>query len=214
MPRKSNEDDRRSETIRAVWALVASRGIEGATIERVAGLCSFSKGVIHYYFDSKKALLLAAFQAYLEAYDGEIAAKLAALGREPCALEVLEAVIDSTLPPFSMEDVEPGELPALGPGEPLSPRYKARLFIQFFSLAVREREFAEVVRLSYERQGAAIEACFPALGPAGAREASASLMALIDGFSLHRVLGYLPSGLPEHAELGRRFAAGFSRRAL
>jgi AcrR family transcriptional regulator len=206
MPRQHSKDERRAETIRAVWALVASHGTEGATIERVAELCSFSKGVIHYYFDSKRALLLAAFQAYLEAYDGEILARLGALGREPDAGEVLDAVIDATLPPFSPSDVEAAELPPLGPGEALSPRYKARLFLQFFSLAVRDREFAEVVRLSYERQGTAIEECFVAQGRLGAREASASLVALIDGFSMHRVLGYLPSGLPPHAELARRFA--------
>jgi AcrR family transcriptional regulator len=213
MSRPHNEDLRREQTIRAVWASVASHGIEGTTIERVAELGGFSKGVVHYYFESKKALLLAAFQAYLEAYDGEIIERLGALGREPGAKEVLDAVIDSTLPPFSPEDLEEAELAPLALGEALTPHYKARLFLQFISLAVRERDFAAVVSASYERQGAAIAECFAALGPEGARDASASFVALIDGFSLHRVLGYVPSGLPDHAELARGYAQLVSTRS-
>jgi TetR/AcrR family transcriptional regulator, transcriptional repressor of bet genes len=207
-------EERREATIRALWASIARYGTEGTTIDGVARIAGFSKGVIHYYFDSKKDLLLAAFQAFLEAYDTEILAALSALGREPEGSEVLEAIIASTLPPFFSEDIEAAELPVLKPGEALSPRYKARLFIQFFPLAMNDRDFAARVKESYDRQGAAIAECFASLAPAAAPEASlaaaAGLMALIDGFSFHRVLGYLPEGLPEHAELARRLVKTLS----
>jgi len=203
------KEERRSATIRAVWSLIASRGIEGTTIEAVAKCADFSKGVIHYYFDSKKDLLLAALEAFLEAYDAEILASLSALEHEPGGSDVLEAIIEATLTSFFPEDIEAAELPVLKPGEELSPRYKARLFVQFLPLAMNDCDFAAAVTKSYDRQGAAMAECFAALMPAASPEerlsAAASLMALVDGFSLHRVLGYLPEGLLEHAELARRF---------
>jgi TetR/AcrR family transcriptional regulator, transcriptional repressor of bet genes len=209
MSRMNKREERRDSTIRAVWASIARTGTEGTTIDAVAKIAGFSKGIIHYYFDSKKALLLAAFKAFLEAYDAEILAALSALGRKPDGADVLEAIIAATLPPFSLEDIEAAELPILGPGEPLSPRYKARLFIQFFPLAMNDRDFAATIKESYDRQGAAMAECFASLAPAAipgeCLAAAASLMALVDGFSFHRVLGYLPEGLPEHAELAGRF---------
>jgi len=207
----SKDEGRRAATIRAVWAAVARHGIEGTTIDRVAEFGGFSKGVVHYYFASKKELLLAALEAFLAAYDAEILDALAGLGRQPTAKEALEAIVVSTLPHFSPQDGEAAELPLLAAGEPLSPRYKARLFVQFFPLAMNDRDFAAVVKKAYDREGADIAACFAALLPAAPRELpsalAASLVALIDGFSLHRILGYAPAGDVDHAELARRYIA-------
>ncbi len=204
MPKGSKGEERRDATIRAVWASIARHGVSRTTIDGVARVAGFSKGVIHYYFESKKALLLAAFKAYLESYDLEILASLGALGRQPDGKEILGAIIASTLPPFSLEDVEEAELSVLGAGEALTPRYKARLFVQFFPLAMGDRDFAVTLKESYDRQGAAMAECFASLAPESSPEArvaaAASLMALIDGFSLHRVIGYRPEGLAEHAE--------------
>jgi TetR/AcrR family transcriptional repressor of bet genes len=215
MPKQEREAERRDATIRAVWAAVARHGIEGTTIESVAAIAGFSKGVIHYYFESKKALLLAALEAFLQSYDREIEMRLAesaTAGRGgELAGKALEALIDATLPPFSAEDTEAAELPPPGAGERLSPRYKARLFLQFFSLAISDRDFAAVVARNYERQGEAIAASVAALEPGAPRasvlERAACLMALVDGFSLHRVLGYLPEGIAPHGDLARGYLA-------
>ena len=157
--RQHSNEEKRDTTIRAVWAAIARYGIDGTTIDCVASLAGFSKGVIHYYFDSKKALLLAAFAAFLESFDSEIFGILGSLGREPDASEALEAVIRSTLPSFSPEDGLAAELPIPNAGEILSPHYKARLFVQFFILAMGDRDFAAVVARSYERQGRAVAKC-------------------------------------------------------
>jgi TetR/AcrR family transcriptional repressor of bet genes len=176
----------------------------------VAEIAGFSKGVIHYYFDSKKALLLAAFEAYLKAYEDETVALLTPLGREPSAREVLEAIVEAALPPFSPEDLEAAELPLLEPGAPLGPRYKARLFVQFYSLIVTDQDFARTAASVYARQGEFFVQCFESMVPKSegprAQSYAAGLVALIDGFSLMRVIGYLPAGLPEHAALVKLLA--------
>jgi TetR/AcrR family transcriptional regulator, transcriptional repressor of bet genes len=210
MSRPHREDERKEETIRAVWASVARYGCSGTTIERVAEIAGFSKGVIHYYFDSKKALLLAAFEAYLKAYEDETVALLTPLGREPSAREVLEAIVDSALPPFSPEDLEAAELPLLATGAPLGPRYKARLFVQFYSLIATDQDFARTAANVYARQGKYFVQCFESMSPSSGSQSAlsyaAGLVALIDGFSLMRVIGYLPAGLPEHAALVKLLA--------
>jgi Transcriptional regulator len=209
MSRPHREDERKEATIRAVWACLVRFGAEGTTIDRVSELGGFSRGVIHYYFESKRALLLAAFEAYLSSYDAEIYERIGKLGREPDARSVLDAVIDSALPPFEPSDLEAEDLPVLRPGERLTPKYKSRLFVQFFGIAMGDKGFAEVFERSYQRQCAAMAQCCAALAPgaseAGAMAVAAGLAALIDGFSLHRVLGFMPSGANEQLELARRF---------
>jgi len=211
VPRPHKEEERKEATIRAVWAALVRYGVEGTTIERVSTLGGFSRGVVHYYFASKRELLLAAFEAYLSSYDDEISARLEKLGRAPEPSAVLDAVIESALPPFAPEDLEAAELPLLGPGESLPPKYKSRLFVQFFGIAMGDSDFASVFRRSYERQCAAMAGCYAAISPeaseAQAMAAAAGLAALIDGFSLHRVLGFIPAGLPEHVELAKLFSA-------
>lgn len=210
--RRKREIERKDEALRAVWASIARFGTGGTTIERVAELGGFSKGVIHYYFASKKDLLLSAFEAYLTAYEDETIALLTAAGSVPDSAAILRAVVDVSLPPFSPTDLAAAELPLLAPGEPLGPRYKARLFLQFFTLAMTDPDFARVAAGVYGRQGEYFAECFASLSPASGREGAISsavgLMALVDGLSLHRLLGYSPAGLPDHAELVRRLALG------
>jgi AcrR family transcriptional regulator len=211
MSRPHKEEERKEATIRAVWAALVRYGVGGTTIEKVSALGGFSRGVVHYYFASKRELLLAAFEAYLSSYDAEIQARLQRLGREPDAAAVLDAVIESALPPFDPGDLEAAELPLLGPGESLPPKYKSRLFVQFFSIAMGDRDFASVFKRSYERQCAAMAGCYAAISPEASKTeamaAAAGLAAIIDGFSLHRVLGFIPAGLPEHVELAKLFSA-------
>lgn len=207
MAGKEREELRREETIRALWASIARSGIEGTTMEAVASTAGFSKGVIHYWFASKKELLLAGFEAFLDSYDREIEARLAALGHEPSWMDALDAIVDAILPPYSPADAEAADLPLLAPNEFLSPRYKARLFIQFFAQAINDPDFGAVVARSYRRQGEGIAGCLAGLEPgleAGRVSAqAAAFIALVDGFSLHRVVGYRNQDLPDHGELAR-----------
>jgi TetR/AcrR family transcriptional repressor of bet genes len=223
MTRPHREEERKEATIRAVWASVARYGCTGTTIERVAEIAGFSKGVIHYYFDSKKALLLAAFEAYFKAYEEESIAMLAGLGREPSAEEILDAIVDVSLPAFSPEDFAAAELPLLEPGESLGPKYKSRLFVQFYSYAMTEPDFSRAAATYYEGMGETLagylERLFPSAGAEpdeGRRRAlsyAVGLMALIDGLSFQRLIGYMPAGLPDHGRLARRLAIEPARRA-
>jgi len=213
MARPHHEEERKEATIRAVWASVARNGCSGTTIERVAEIAGFSKGVIHYYFDSKKALLLAAFEAYFDVYEEETIAALASLGREPSAVEILEAMIDVSLPAYSPEDFAAVELPLLGPGDRLGPKYKARLFVQFYSFAMTDPDFARAAAKVYERMGGYLAEWLSVAAPGDAEEGRPSpmalavgIMALIDGLSFQRLLGYSPEGIPDHAALVKKLA--------
>ena len=97
MSRPRREEERRDATIRAVWACIARFGAEGTTIERVAEIGGFSKGVIHYYYDSKRSLLLAAFEAFLASYEREILLRLEGQAE---AGDMIKALLDSTLAPL------------------------------------------------------------------------------------------------------------------
>lgn len=207
MASPEREEERRNATIRAAWASIARVGVDGTTIDAVASIAGFSKGVIHYWFASKKDLLLASFEAFLASYDGEIASRLSSLGREPGWKDALDAIIEAILPPFAATDIEAAPLPLLGPGEALTAPYKARLFLHFFALAITDPDFGSVVAKSYLRQGEAIARCLaglqPSLRPEKVKEQTAAFIALVDGFSLHRVVGYREAGLSDHGSLAR-----------
>lgn len=228
MASEQREMERKDATIRAVWACVARSGVEGTTIDAVASVAGFSKGVIHYWFADKKELLLASFDAFLASYDREIADFLSRLGRAPTAREILEAVADACLPPYSPADAAAAPLPVPAAGERLAPAYKARLFLQFFSRAVSDPDFAAVVAANYERQGRAIGSCLASLDPGAPADViagrTAEFVALVDGFALHRVLGCLSvggaGGEPDgsHAAILRRWidrvAGGNDQRSM
>ena len=52
-------DDKAARIVDAMRASVAARGIAGATFDQVARSAGVSRGLLHYYFGSKKRLLVA-----------------------------------------------------------------------------------------------------------------------------------------------------------
>lgn len=62
MPKKVDHEQRRREIVEAAWRLVARGGFAAATMREIAAEAGFANGALKYYFDSKDALLIAAFQ--------------------------------------------------------------------------------------------------------------------------------------------------------
>jgi AcrR family transcriptional regulator len=62
MARRSVELERRAQILKATCAAVADGGLLNLRIADVARRAGLSNGSVHYYFDSKEALLRAAFE--------------------------------------------------------------------------------------------------------------------------------------------------------
>ncbi|HEY0484800.1 MAG TPA: TetR/AcrR family transcriptional regulator [Mycobacteriales bacterium] len=62
MARRSVEVERRRQILEATCAAVADGGLRNLRIADVARRAGLSNGSVHYYFDSKQALLRAAFE--------------------------------------------------------------------------------------------------------------------------------------------------------
>jgi AcrR family transcriptional regulator len=64
MPRPHVEEERRQQILAATWHVIAGSGFRSLRVSDVAKRAGVSSGMIHYYFDSKRDLLKAAFEEY------------------------------------------------------------------------------------------------------------------------------------------------------
>jgi len=61
VPKIVDHDKRRVELVEATWRIIASRGIEGATMREIAAEAGFANGALKPYFPTKDDLLTFAF---------------------------------------------------------------------------------------------------------------------------------------------------------
>ncbi|ALE04863.1 TetR family transcriptional regulator (plasmid) [Arthrobacter sp. ERGS1:01] len=67
MPRLVDHQERRRSIIETTWQLIASHGIDNASMRDIARECGYAApGVLAYYFPNKDALLLAAYELICE----------------------------------------------------------------------------------------------------------------------------------------------------
>ncbi|MDP5225749.1 MULTISPECIES: TetR/AcrR family transcriptional regulator [Arthrobacter] len=62
MPKIVDHDRRRIELVDATWRIIASRGIDGATMRDIAAEAGFANGALKPYFPTKERLLDFAFE--------------------------------------------------------------------------------------------------------------------------------------------------------
>ena len=177
---------RRAQVIGAVFAQMAESGLEGLTLDRVAARARVSKGVVTYYFKSKRRLLLESFRDLLESYYQEIVSRIRP-GMP--ASELLLAIIRETLAPGGAHG---------SPGSGPSPEDYSKVLIHFYQKSVLDQEFRQTLLEMYGlfqdstreviRQG--IEQ--GELRRVDPEEAAYGLLALLDGVLLHGALGFRP----------------------
>jgi len=95
MPRLVDHDARKRELLDASLALVASEGIEAATLRRLARAADCTTGAITYYFEGRDALLVAMLR---RAHQTTGARMLRAAGRGASPRDRLWAVLMEALP--------------------------------------------------------------------------------------------------------------------
>jgi AcrR family transcriptional regulator len=95
VPRPSVEAERKAQILNATCAAIAESGIRDLRLTDVARRAGVSSGTVHYYFDSKRSLLHAAFVHNFQ-HSLERRAAVIAAGGTP--LELLTRLVESYAP--------------------------------------------------------------------------------------------------------------------
>ena len=95
MPRPHVEEERRQQILEATWHVIAVSGFRSLRLSDVAKRAGVSSGMIHYYFDTKRDLLKAAFERY---YEHSIERRQWVMETGTGPLELLKRIVESYLP--------------------------------------------------------------------------------------------------------------------
>lgn len=83
MPRPSNTKERRSQIARAFIELMATKGYERSSMSQLAITAGLNQGLIHYHFQNKQEILLAAFSELKQQYNQRLEQQLAVCENTP-----------------------------------------------------------------------------------------------------------------------------------
>ena len=83
MARPSNTEERRAQITRGLLKVMAGRGYDGASIADIAKAARLSPGLVHYHFDSKQQILLAALHELVARHEAKLEQRLATAGGDP-----------------------------------------------------------------------------------------------------------------------------------
>ena len=119
MPRPANTNERRSQIIEGLLAVMAERGYDGASVNAIAKAAQLAPGLVHYHFGNKEEILVAAVRRLASDH----AARLSALD------ELAESPVAARLTRFI--DLH------LGVGEYADPRALA-CWVMVFGEAIRK----------------------------------------------------------------------------
>jgi AcrR family transcriptional regulator len=162
---------RREEILRATIRCLAREGYSGLRMKDVARAAGVSQGILHYYFDSKRAILLAALDKVVDDLDARLRPLL---GAAPDARAQLRAVIASCL---ALADEN---------------REYWIVFVEFWGEMMHDRELSRVNATLYRRMRRALGAVVARgvraslFRPVEPEEAGSVILALVDGLSLQR----------------------------
>lgn len=95
MARPSVEVERREQILEATCAVIADVGLQALRLSDVAKVAGMSSGTIHYYFDTKRELVNAAFAFN---FSRSLERRQWILDVDKPPIETLRAIVDSYLP--------------------------------------------------------------------------------------------------------------------
>jgi TetR/AcrR family transcriptional regulator, transcriptional repressor of bet genes len=85
MARASNTDERRDQITRAFLKVMARHGYDGASIGEIAARARLAPGLVHYHFDNKLEILLAAMRLLIAEHADLLETELARAAPDPAA---------------------------------------------------------------------------------------------------------------------------------
>ncbi|MFT4226582.1 TetR/AcrR family transcriptional regulator [Micropruina sp.] len=173
MPRVVDHRQRRDELVDAVWQLIIEHGLPGATIRAVAERSGWSSGAVRHYLPTREAILDAAAQ------------------RVGAVIEQRVRAVDPSAPPL---EVLAGILIAVLPTDESS-RRASEVWLAFVGQAVSDRAIADAQGILYRDLNQLLVEVLTqvtTLGyevDGGPDAAAAELQALVDGLTVHVLLG-------------------------
>ena len=156
--------DTRQQAIDAAFHVIAESGVQGATYRKIAAQARLSPGTLTYHFPSIDDLLLAAFRQFADTISQGFHARMqAADGPE----QACEAVVDLIC------------------GEVWPTTAHLLLSFELYAMAARNHAYRTVMHQWMAQSQAALQLCFDA-------ETARMMDALIEGLTIHQVLGAKP----------------------
>jgi AcrR family transcriptional regulator len=169
MPRPNVEAERREQILLATCAVISEVGMHEMRLADVARHAGVSSGMVHYYFDSKRAVLVAAFEFN---FTRSLARRHALLESKQASLDLLTRLVESYLP---------------GSEETLT---AWRVWAELWAEALRDQEFQAVNERVYDEwRQLVVEIITRAQEDGSARagdpvELANMLIAMIDGLAI------------------------------
>lgn len=199
MPKLGMEPLRRMDTINATLECIYEHGIDHITLDMVAAKAGFSKGVVAYYFKSKKNLVLESLKAFLDAYNLKIGASIKP-GSNP--LDMVKTIVEVALPPLTDTNQETINVSTLEGADKIRlPQERiAKIFIQFISMASIDEKLKNIMVENYTKDVSGIALLmqhakkeYPS-ADFDDMNAAYALLAMIYGLSFFRINHFMPLG--------------------
>lgn len=206
MPKIGMEPIRKAEAINAALECFCEYGIDKTTLDMVAQKAGFSKGIVAYYFKTKRRLVLECLKAFMSSYQLKIGSSI---DKEMSAAQMVKVVVDVSLPPLNEENHDKINVSVLDGVEKIRlPEKKiASLFSQFLSKSANDDEIKTILKEIYTKDvegmtelvAYAKKACRSE--KPDERETAYALLALIYGLSIFRIIGFMPSGETDNRDV-------------
>ena len=85
MPRPSNTEARQAQITGAFMKVMAKHGYDGASIGQIAKAARLTPGLVHYHFENKQQILLAALRDLIVRHDANLERRLERADGDPIA---------------------------------------------------------------------------------------------------------------------------------
>ncbi len=206
MPKLGMEPIRRAEAINGALECFCDYGIDKTTLEMVAQRAGFSKGIVAYYFKTKRQLILECLKAFMSSYNLKIGSSIT---RDMTPEQMVKVVIDISLPPLGEENDDSINVSILEGVEKIClPEKKiANLFGQFLSKSAIDEEIKKILSGIYESDIQGIAKLFDyakkthQIDALDEKEAAYGLLAMIYGLSFFRIVGFFPADQKDNREV-------------
>ncbi len=210
MPKVGMEPLRRADTINAALECICEYGIDGITLDMVAARAGFSKGIVAYYFKSKKQLIIESLKAFLKSYHLKIES---AITKDMQPLQMIKTVVEISLPAINDHNNEKLNVSTLdGPDKINLPQAKiAQIFVHYIAKAANNDDIKSILKAIYfnDVEGISSLMCYAkgaySLEDIDEKKAAYSLLAMIYGLSFFRVTDFMLSGESDNREIAFDF---------
>ena len=173
--RAEQKQQTRQRLLEATMEVIASKGLSGVTMAKVAEQAGLSRGIGNFHFQSKEQLLLETLRTIYQEFDKSWRNIVAEAGRLP--VEKLKAIVETTLMP------------------PIASKRKLAVWLAFWGEAPSRKTYLEICAAHDQEWDAAVADIirkmagddFNSHGMSHGKIAQ-SLTAMMDGFWVERLI--------------------------